>query len=469
MRVTELEAAIRADPDDVALRQVYADALLEVGDPRGDHLVLAARDPASWELWELERDLTERLVAPLAEHHLVRLRWRDGFVDEISLHRRSGKLDPQMYERLHEVLEQPECAAVRTIDLRGSWTTRIAWYPRVAELVDETPSLRCIGIGPGDIDARNVRNLLETRTQLDGVRLELRSDMVEGVVVELARHERLRAVEVHAYGMSATRIFEHLAGLDLERLVVREGWDDPLDEAVVAQILDGRVWPRLRELGFMAGLDETLALCRALVDSPLLRRLRAFGLRPAELYDDAGAQGWFLARAEQFAHCALFTENDYHEAGRLGLLLLRLGRGREAIAELSHHVDATGTSVEHATCWAELGECYLDAGRADLALAPIDRALEFVDATANDRVQIHRTHATALGALGRHDEAIAACRRALAIDNDPPTWHEYERALRALGRHDDAALASEMPYLLEHVDLTEPEVARREEGKRRLL
>jgi uncharacterized protein (TIGR02996 family) len=50
--IAELEAAIVAAPDDLALRQVYADALQEQADPRGEHIALAflttdrARRPA---------------------------------------------------------------------------------------------------------------------------------------------------------------------------------------------------------------------------------------------------------------------------------------------------------------------------------------------------------------------------------------------------------------------------------------
>lgn len=87
-------AAIRANPSDDAPRLVYADALLERGDLRGEHMILsveAFRNPGS----RLKRDRMEALVrdheatwlGPLSYVTRSRL-WRRGFLCHAELTRR---------------------------------------------------------------------------------------------------------------------------------------------------------------------------------------------------------------------------------------------------------------------------------------------------------------------------------------------------------------------------------------------
>jgi uncharacterized protein (TIGR02996 family) len=63
----DLLAAIRNDPNDHAAIQVYADWLVDRGDPRGELIVLQARQA------ELNRDGLERLLRLASEHGFLRI------------------------------------------------------------------------------------------------------------------------------------------------------------------------------------------------------------------------------------------------------------------------------------------------------------------------------------------------------------------------------------------------------------
>src|SRR5215831_17084699 len=64
----ELEAMLRASPGDVATLEVYADALMSEGDPRGEQIALELRDPARRPL--LERWLASHLALEPSGDHL---------------------------------------------------------------------------------------------------------------------------------------------------------------------------------------------------------------------------------------------------------------------------------------------------------------------------------------------------------------------------------------------------------------
>ena len=94
MSVAELEAQIRETPDDVELRAVHADAVLERGEPgdrvRGQLIHLALRGErgdaaAAREAWSMQRKARARLVNALDRRYVLRLGWKHGSVESISL------------------------------------------------------------------------------------------------------------------------------------------------------------------------------------------------------------------------------------------------------------------------------------------------------------------------------------------------------------------------------------------------
>ncbi|HEU0034637.1 MAG TPA: TIGR02996 domain-containing protein [Kofleriaceae bacterium] len=109
----DLVAAIEADPDDTAAYLVYADWLIERGDPRGELITLHAEDPtcAAAER-HLERHRRE-LLGPLAVHagH-VTLDWQLGFVRAAHL---IAIDEPAVMRLLDAVLESPACRFLRTL------------------------------------------------------------------------------------------------------------------------------------------------------------------------------------------------------------------------------------------------------------------------------------------------------------------------------------------------------------------
>ncbi len=113
----DLLAECLANPDDDAPRLVYADALLEADDPRGEFIQLQLRD-ARGELSELEA----RRMASLQRKHektwlgdLARVtklrRWERGFLVEAEL-LQGASADPATWKR---VARDPRMATIRTL------------------------------------------------------------------------------------------------------------------------------------------------------------------------------------------------------------------------------------------------------------------------------------------------------------------------------------------------------------------
>lgn len=67
-----LRAAIVDDPDDLGARRVYADVLLENGDPRGEFIHLQLSPSAA------SRETERALLARYAPHWMLPLRAEDG-------------------------------------------------------------------------------------------------------------------------------------------------------------------------------------------------------------------------------------------------------------------------------------------------------------------------------------------------------------------------------------------------------
>lgn len=133
-RCAELLAAIYDAPDDRALRQVYADALLEAGDPRGELIAIQCAGPRA------DAAARRRERALLAAHGtawlgaiapVVRRRgaaFRGGFLAVAREHRRLGRAD--LGGEGGELLAAREWRTVEEIDLSERGELAVAFLRR---------------------------------------------------------------------------------------------------------------------------------------------------------------------------------------------------------------------------------------------------------------------------------------------------------------------------------------------------
>lgn len=474
---SELEAAIILDPDDLELRRVYADALQEAGDPRGEHIALAfsaaAGDgEAATKVRAFEREASRRLRSRLDDDYVVRLTWQLGFVTHVDIDARE---DPDKFPRakLRELLEQRELVAVRGLDLRGIWNR--AWSPErqlglLPALVEGRP-IRFLGIGDGPITGEHVTALRAALPRLTG--LGLLTSKPRSAATAL---RGLRTVELGARDLRSSKLLAlvlEAVSPELEGLCLY-GLDERITADAFAPVLRCEVLPELRRLGLFGPHGLTWDLLRALVGSPRARTLESFGFCAAEISEDDESESWFIEHARALAHVRLFTshewpdEEDGVESSHLGSLLHDVGRDADAVAEIAHHLQFAGTDVDHYNCWGQLGTAMVGAGWAEEALLEVDGAIRaFGNKVDHASAETFGVKIAALDALGRWEAARELCVRVLDHDADhSPTHRFHGRALRELGRYNEAldAFALAVRHSLYEDDKSIPGLAFVEQG-----
>lgn len=448
MRVAELEAQIRATPDDVELRAVYADAVLERGEPgdrvRGQLIHLALRGErgdaaAAREAWSMQRKARARLVNALDRRYVLRLGWKHGSVESISLELRMWSGATSLHQArttaaLEDLFAAPEVFALRALDTRPAGDGHIE---TIVGLIEHLP-LRWLGVAGAAITPKELARL-RTLPHLDG--LGVHTHEVDAVLALLANQPWLRDLELSTglRGEHVERIIRDFP--QLERLVLY-GVDTRMPE--LTRIFEGAL-PALRDLGVMANVEVTEWMLRLLVDSPLLPRLRSLGLCAANLYDTEAVRDWLSAHRTPFAKLALFSSGfqpDHdrgHEAGRLGSLFETLGRTREGIDDWQHHLDHSGSDRVHAGCWGRLANALLQNEQHAEGLRAVDHGLEVMGDGLADTAYLLRTRMWALHLLERHAETVVAARRALTEEPKHAwTWRILGDGLVKLGRYDEA-------------------------------
>ena len=446
----ELEAAISAEPDDLELRRVYADALQEIGDARGEHIALsflaAAGDAdAAKKVRAAERAASERLRKRLDAEYVVRLTWSLGFVTHVDIDSR-GEASRFPRAKLRELLEERELIAVRGLDLRGIWSADWSAERQLGllpALVEGRP-IRWLGIGDGGIRGEHITQLRTALPRLTGLGVlttkpRSAAPALRGLVdVELAARET-KSTKLLALA------FESLSP-ELERLVLH-GMDDRITADAFKPMLQREVFPKLRHLGVFGPLGFSWDLLRALLGSPLLSVLDTLGFSAYEIHDDDESETWFKQNASAFARVRLFTsaqwpdeEDDGSESSNLGILLNKVDRPAEGIAEIEHHLQFSGRAEDHFGCWKELAGSLVRAGWPDEAIAPLDTAIRlFRNKVEYDSLDTFKGKIEALDALGNWEAARELCVRVIAHDSDDAWGHRFHgRALRELGRDDDA-------------------------------
>jgi len=134
MLPAELEAAIRAAPDDRAGYLVAADWLSSEGDPQGEliALSLAARsDEVGARMVQLQRELEP--VDTSGEWNPVSIEWRWGFVVGVAISSSRGREEPEL---LRTILRAPVARFLRKLVLHDVASERF-----VAALADEPGAL----------------------------------------------------------------------------------------------------------------------------------------------------------------------------------------------------------------------------------------------------------------------------------------------------------------------------------------
>ncbi len=106
-----LLAAIYAHPDDDARRSVYADALLEAGDPRGELIALQLRQVRDARTQALLDRYSATWLGPLAAI-VMASEWKRGFPEAVTLDVFKSELVPALATR-------QDWTTIRSVELSG--------------------------------------------------------------------------------------------------------------------------------------------------------------------------------------------------------------------------------------------------------------------------------------------------------------------------------------------------------------
>ncbi|MDP3505027.1 MAG: TIGR02996 domain-containing protein [Myxococcales bacterium] len=225
----DLLAAVYENPDDDGVREVYADALLELGDPRGEFIVLQFRrhrgetlTPAELKQEAaLQKKHAKAWLGPLYDVlHTTHLEFRRGF--------------------LYGAQIRPVAKALPAARNHPAWST-----------------LRELNMSTGGTNERGASLVIQPNAR----HVRVMTDVVYHVLDELAASSMDRVLEVLEIGW-----------LPLGRQAEQ---GNPMPERAWAATLTGKAFPKLRELhlGYEAMYDpEALS---GLWSSPLVRQLEA--------------------------------------------------------------------------------------------------------------------------------------------------------------------------------------------------
>lgn len=293
-RNPELEAAIRAAPDDQAARLVYGDWLASEGDPLGELIVASAQSTttARRARARLEAEHGAYLFGRLEEYRrLVRVETRVGLVDGATLERKSP-LEMEWAVLLGWLLDAPVARFLRRLKI-GVIAGRHSQY---SELMDAISARTGLGLEElvfeTDPSPESFRGFLGSEVGTLPVIAtslpELRRLAVRALRLSVTTldHPRLERLEL-ALGTTAARIFERVGVArlpSLGALSVLASVSDPRSlKAALAPLLACEHAPRLQalELALAPGMDRALA--EQLCGSRLVARLSTLDLSRGSL------------------------------------------------------------------------------------------------------------------------------------------------------------------------------------------
>jgi uncharacterized protein (TIGR02996 family) len=286
-RNLELEAAIAADPDDRAVRQVYADWLLERRDPRGELIALQCAGASHEAVEELLERHGTYLLGPLARHR-AHLTWGIGFIRSLDLV--ACRVNRSAVEKL---LQHPSLRFLERLTMRGA---------RGGEALPAT--LRSLELRQGRVeDLTAFAPVAERLTELT-VHGEWRTDGLAFPAVEKARFEsfrdetgqslaavnwpRLAHLTLARCGPGIAALLARASGLRTLRLeyidIVDPACEDLATSGVAPQLTELAIWGGLTDRGasvFLDGRFRSLAhleLMDTQVSPEGVELLRASGL-----------------------------------------------------------------------------------------------------------------------------------------------------------------------------------------------
>lgn len=295
----ELEAQIRAKPDEPGPYLVYADWLIQRSDPRGDLITVQAQlaeTPRKKELLDAEKKLLDAhpgYFLPPALDEALRKRtaprcevtWSHGFFKSVRLARgtTAAAQDINLDVVAKSVLAHSSGKFLRSLVL-GPLGTSEYWYaPLISEIAKQQHAMLneiVVGdFGPGDIEltstvAGTITPLFRAAPALQKLAVKAGSLKLDGKV----GHPQLRELSITTVQLAGDHMRALFAGEfpALETLsIVTESlvFDDDQRVALTA----GFLWPALRHLT-LRGVKAPKALLDALIDSPLTARLASLDL-----------------------------------------------------------------------------------------------------------------------------------------------------------------------------------------------
>jgi uncharacterized protein (TIGR02996 family) len=278
--------AVRAAPDDVAARLVYADWLGEQGDPTSERITLAClegRTPAQEERLAALLAAAEKSLGKLG---VAKVRWDRGLVTWLSIPavKLARKLDEVFEatpllsalhltdanaERLAALTDSPHLARIVSLHVRSKYTGPVGSKGATALAqsahVGNIKTLICDGhMGGWHLGPRGIKALLAGRLVLTKLDLSENRFGPKGAI-QLARASALRTVE-------ELRLQSCQVGDDGVRALAASAHTGAL------RVLDVG--------GHMPSSAVTAAGLRALAESRTLPRLEVLGLSYNEIGDD---------------------------------------------------------------------------------------------------------------------------------------------------------------------------------------
>lgn len=325
--LAKLLLEVRARPDDLALKQVYADAALSAGDPHGELLAVQAQLEQlgcgradtlflEWVQDALADDgaLDDGRIAALRKRETTLLnahgeRWKkekrpDGYRPSATHYELEGKLA--------QLAAGPDRGLQRlTVSHSGGphevqALATAPWFARLRGLVLNGHTLTPVDIERALHTPTQLEELqlVDTRLAVQGVEALARIPWLGRLRVLGVRHGRLgpgeaKALLAHAAlrsGLLALDLRTNKLGSDdtqrlgaaFPALRVLDLGNNPLDLAAMERLIDGGGLGALRTLGLQKSAVTDAMLAR-LAASPLLARVRTLDLRKNAL-TDAGAR-----------------------------------------------------------------------------------------------------------------------------------------------------------------------------------
>jgi uncharacterized protein (TIGR02996 family) len=325
----DLEAQLRDAPDDDALAQVYADWLIERGDPRGELAMAQLRGDAA-----REREILDANGGWLAgvSPEVAKIEWRSGRFRKIRVMNYEDWMSADFDTALvaERLLSQPAANCLEELAvgvLRWEYMAQDL-HTLLADAAGRplAPGLRALRLGDcDDIDIDNAHHEIGDLPDLSVFeRLEVLTvwgyeiGVPDGLVLPHLRHLALQTCALDTETLGSVLAADVPALRQLELWFGAEDYGGNCGVDDLAPLLDARVHPQVDDLG-LKNAEFTNELAKALLGSRILPRLRRLDLSMGTL-DDAGADA-LLAAPDRWRHLeTLDLTESFVSEGRLAAL-----------------------------------------------------------------------------------------------------------------------------------------------------